>query len=380
MHALFQFDVTWAGPLGLSSKSVTPTSTNPGEALAYAIAVRNNDVSAISGIRVTDTLPANLTYIDGSLAATSGTYGYNAGTITWAGSVNAAQVVTITFGATVNPTARLDTTVSNSAVIKGAGATYTRTALAAIPPARFHLPLVIRNLCGPYRDDYSNPASGWYVDDNGRARWEYLGGEYRMLVRTLDTWAGARAPVACADYTAAVDVRNATGGDATYGLIFGLSDDWQQFYSFEISVDGYYLLWLYNAGDWTLLTWGQSSSINTGTGTNRLRLERVGAQIAVYANNQLLVSGSDATYPGLRRVGLILSSYGEHDVDARFDNFVMCQPRCSAEASMSAAGLTPEINLSPAAGSDAASSGANGSKTNAPSGLLPRLDPEISGP
>jgi hypothetical protein len=259
---------------------------------------------------------------------------------------------------------------------------FTRTAAAAIPRATVRLPLVVRNLCGSFRDDFSNPGSGWYVDDNGRARWEYLGGEYRLLVRTLDSWAGARAPAMCSDYTVAVDVRNATGGDATYGLIFGLSGDWRQFYTFEISTDGYYVLWRYDAGDWTLLTYGQSPSINPGTGTNRLKLERIGAQINAYANNQLLVSGSESTYTGMRYVGVTLSSYNEHDVDARFDNIVLCKPGCSAAAGLGDVELTPQgqVNLAPAPGSDAASSGANGSKPYAPSGLLPRPNPELTEP
>jgi hypothetical protein len=153
----------------------------------------------------------------------------------------------------------------------------TRTAFVNIPPITVYLPLVLRNFCAPFRDDFSNPASGRFVGDTGQLRWEYLNGEYRMLVRPTDSWAGARAPATCFEYTVAVDVRNQTGVDGTYGLIFGLSADWQQFYTLEIAPDGYYCLWRYDAGNWTPLGHGWSSIINPGTGTNRLKLERAGS-------------------------------------------------------------------------------------------------------
>jgi len=264
---------------------------------------------------------------------------------------------------------------SPSPVISGGGEIVTRTATVNVPLAKIFLPLVTRDYCSPFSDNFSNPASGWPIADDGQVRYEYLSGVYRMLVRPTDYLAGARPGVKCSDYTVAVDVRNATGTDGTYGLIYGLSDDWQQFYTFEIAPDGSYYLWRYDGnGNWTLLQSGYSPSINTGTGANRLKIERVGAQIKAYANDQLLTTLSDSTYTGVRHVGLFVTSYSQPNVDARFDNFVMCAPGCSGAASLGGAGVTSQGTVNPTTRSSAGamSSGASGSKTAKPSTPTPQ--------
>jgi uncharacterized repeat protein (TIGR01451 family) len=368
-------------PIGFSTLTADPSDALPGDPLTYTLALKNAGATDIANVRVTDTLPISLSYLDSSLTATSGSYGYQNSVITWTGAVNAGGPVTITYGAAVKPTAHLSATIANSAVIDGGGEKITRTAFVYIPPAKLYLPLVSRDYCARFSDDFSNPASGWPIADDGRLRWEYLSGEYRMLVRPIESWAGARPGVRCCSYTVAVDVRNPSGVDGTYGLIFGLSDNWQQFYSFEIGPDGYYYLWRYDNGNWTSLTYGYSSSIKTGTGTNRLKVERTSAQIIAYVNNQMLVNTSDAMYTGLRHVGLIASSYDQPKVDARYDNFVMCAPGCSAADSLTEAGITSQNKVSPPPPwSAGAASGTTGSKITGPSGLVPQPDSEPTEP
>lgn len=41
-----------------------------------------------------------------------------------------------------------------------------------------HLPLVIRDFRPIFFDDFSNPESGWIVDNSGNIIWRYTGGEY----------------------------------------------------------------------------------------------------------------------------------------------------------------------------------------------------------
>ena len=72
------------------------------------------------------------------------------------------------------------------------------------------------------------------------------------------------------------------------------------------------------------LATGSSASINPGTATNRLTIERNGSLIKAYVNSQLLTSLTDGTLTGPRHVGLITSSYSQPNVDARFDNFTVC--------------------------------------------------------
>ena len=201
--------------------------------------------------------------------------------------------------------------------------------LTSIKPLTFtpaytsYLPIIVRNCPVQFTDNFSNPGSGWPVQNTGNVLYEYLNDEYRILVKNANSWFVAGPGVKPANFTVAVEVRNATGIDGSYGLVFGGSDNVSQFYTFEIFPDGVYEIWRYNSG-WTLLTGGSSASINPGTATNRLAIERNGSLITAYANGQLLTSLTDGTFTGPRHVGLIVSSYNQPNVDARFDNFTVC--------------------------------------------------------
>jgi alpha-tubulin suppressor-like RCC1 family protein len=197
--------------------------------------------------------------------------------------------------------------------------------------AHLYLPIVLKNYCPSFIDDFSNPGSGWPVLDYPESRYEYLANEYRIWVKTNDWWAGAHPGFKASDYVVSVDVRNAGGVYGSYGLLFGLSEDWSQFYSFEVDSSGYYAIWRHDTYDqWALLAWGDSGSIQTGAATNQLKIERTGGQIWVYANGSLLISLYDGSYTGLRYVGLIATAYDEPNVDARFDNFTVHPINCGA--------------------------------------------------
>jgi uncharacterized repeat protein (TIGR01451 family) len=131
-------------PLEFSTKSVNKSAALPGDPLTYTIALNNVETVNITDVRVADTLPISITYISNSLTATSDSYGYNNGVITWTGSVNAGGAVTITFGATVSQTVPLGTSITNSAVISGGGEMITRTATVAVEQ-RLYLPVVLKN-------------------------------------------------------------------------------------------------------------------------------------------------------------------------------------------------------------------------------------------
>ena len=216
------------------------------------------------------------------------------------------------------------------------------------PLTHVFLPVVTRNYCAPlYTDDFSDPGSGWPISDDGDIQYEYLDGEYRILVRNTNRWAGAAPGFKASDYVVTVDVRNVTGLYGSYGLTFGLSNDWSQFYSLEIDPDGNYGIMRYGSGTWTNLATGTSGSINTGTSTNTLKIEHNGSLIQAYANGQLLTSVSDSTYGGSRRIGLVVSTYSLSNVDARFDDFTVYPVGCGADASASS-----HVNKAPSGGAE----------------------------
>ncbi len=192
------------------------------------------------------------------------------------------------------------------------------------------LPLVLRNYCAAlYHDDFSDPGSGWPILDTGNTAYEYLSGEYRILLRSTDWWAAASPGFSATDYISEVDVRNAASSYGTYGLLFGLSADWEEFYEFEIGADGYFGVYKYNHGAWTGLASGSSGSIIGGAASNRLKILREGTTIEAYANGTLLTTIADGSFTGSRRLGVIAFSYGDPNVDVRYDNFIVQPVTCA---------------------------------------------------
>mgnify|MGYP002624241665 CR=1 FL=1 len=186
------------------------------------------------------------------------------------------------------------------------------------------LPIVFNNYCPPaFVDDFSNPGSGWPIADNG-VLYEYLNGEYRILVKSPGTFAGAAPGVKATDFTVSVDVRSGPNHilPGPYGLLFGLSDDWTQFYTFEILTEAErYWLWKYESDAWTLLTEGFYEQ----EVSNQLKIVRAGIQIDAYINDQWMATISDGSFTGPRRLGLMATTNPfEGGTEGFFDNFTIC--------------------------------------------------------
>ena len=131
------------GSLQGSTKSVRPTLPGPGDALTYTITL-GNPGPVMSGVRVTDTLPAEVHYL-GNLWASSSSYGYAGGVITWTGSVPAGTPVTITFGVTVSEQITTPHAIVNAALINdGLGTVLQRQAVAIVNGQTVYLPLVMK--------------------------------------------------------------------------------------------------------------------------------------------------------------------------------------------------------------------------------------------
>jgi len=132
-----------AGRLDGSSKSVTANQPRPGGVLTYTLHLENPG-PALPGVRVTDTLPAQVTY-RGDLWASAGTFREENGIITWTGTVGTGQPVTITYGVTVSVGISGPTAILNAALINdGRGQVWERTATVVINARAIYLPLIRR--------------------------------------------------------------------------------------------------------------------------------------------------------------------------------------------------------------------------------------------
>jgi uncharacterized repeat protein (TIGR01451 family) len=137
-----------AQALEASDKSVDRTSSTPGQPLRYTIRVANAGATAITGVVVTDTVPAGLIYANGSLTATSGNTNYSAGVITWTGTVNGNTTIAIQFQAATPANASLGTVITNTVIINGDGEVFSRRAVTTLALARLFLPVISKPVPG----------------------------------------------------------------------------------------------------------------------------------------------------------------------------------------------------------------------------------------
>lgn len=131
------------------------------------------------------------------------------------------------------------------------------------------------------------------------------------------------------NFVAEVDVRQLKGAlNGSYGILFRMQAP-NQFYRFEITGEGNYILERRNAdGTWTRYVddWSSSEAINRGiNATNRLRVEAIDRSIRVYANGILLAEVSDNLYPS-GNIALDAGTFFSPELKVAFDNFVVSNP------------------------------------------------------
>lgn len=104
--------------LSQSSKTVDKDEALAGTILEYQITIKNtgNELAIAS---LTDTLPAELTYVPNSLTVQNGgsNWGVSDNTISWSGGINDGSEVKLTFRATLSGSLAVDTVVTNTANI-----------------------------------------------------------------------------------------------------------------------------------------------------------------------------------------------------------------------------------------------------------------------
>ncbi len=175
-----------------------------------------------------------------------------------------------------------------------------------------------------YAEDFSDPDSGWRTSDDGEATYTYTDGEYQVLVWESFHWASARVDIALENYTVETDARCERGDCEAYGLVFGLNNDWSEFYALAINDGGEYAVWKYTGDQLRrLIDWRSAPQLRPGRASNRIAITREGAEITVGANGETLIRLSDIAFAGLRTTGVFAlnTSFRDDSIDVRFDNF-----------------------------------------------------------
>jgi hypothetical protein len=137
------------------------------------------------------------------------------------------------------------------------------------------LPLIVSDFCmSPFFDSFDDPASGWPIADTGNVLYRYIDGEYNIHLRQGNTWAAAIRGDWWEEETEMRISGRVAESEGMWGIIYGLKQDWSEFYAFEIwPYDQIWTLTRYNnKTGWSLLGWGISSVIQPNNQVNTLSI------------------------------------------------------------------------------------------------------------
>ncbi|HHJ06152.1 MAG TPA: hypothetical protein ENK24_01480, partial [Anaerolineae bacterium] len=187
-------------------------------------------------------------------------------------------------------------------------------------------PLAEANLVLQFEDDFSASDSGWDDSFGKSYTKQYGNNKYHIEITTNNLVVWGLANRNAADFDVEVEATLEGGGEAnTYGLIFRYVDP-NNYYRFDVSGDGYFLLTKFHDEEWTtLVDWTQSDALNQGQATNVLKISAFGPKITIYANGQELARVSDGDFLQ-GNFGFFASTFADPHIWVSFDNLKLWGP------------------------------------------------------
>jgi hypothetical protein len=174
-------------------------------------------------------------------------------------------------------------------------------------------------------DTFADPGSGWETYRDSDLETGYQDGEFRIAVlqKDITTWNTPTGGQEFADFVVEVDARQVEGPlDNSFGLVVRVQPDDENLYRFAISGNGYYVVDLYQNGQWTTLKdWEASEAIQQGlNAVNRLRVVCDRSKFSFYVNDAHLADLIDNTFSS-GKIGFTVGTASEEGgVVVHFDN------------------------------------------------------------
>ena len=178
-----------------------------------------------------------------------------------------------------------------------------------------------------YEDDFSDSFGGWDDAFDAYTTKQYGNNRYQIEVTASNLVAWGLANRDVADFEIEVEARLEDGADEnSYGVLFRFQDR-ENFYRFDISGDGFFLLSKFVNGEWiTLVDWTESQFINAGLDTNNiLKVSAFGPNVTVWANGQQLTSVIDDSLEH-GNFGFFAGTFNEPNVWVSYDNLKLWVP------------------------------------------------------
>ena len=172
-----------------------------------------------------------------------------------------------------------------------------------------------------YEESFSTSKGGsWSGSVDANYSRYYQNGSYEMVVVPMNSWRSVSVGNEYNDTILEVEATQKAGpNDNVYGVLVRRVD-WNNYYNFLISGDGYYEIAKLMNNSWTTTGWNKSTAIKTGKATNLIKVVCQGDKFAFYANDVLLQEYTDSSFAS-GRIGLTAgTNYAIGAVTIDFDN------------------------------------------------------------
>jgi parallel beta-helix repeat protein len=174
-----------------------------------------------------------------------------------------------------------------------------------------------------YSDDFSDPASGWKRSSTDEYIFAYKDGRYHITAIPPQRIFYAYLPgdKIFTDFIVEVEAKlEEVPEDGSYGVDLREDSESGDFYRFDLEGDGKFSFLKYKNGEWIFLAdWAKSSAIETGTGTNKIKIEAQGDTFTFYVNDVKLGECSDSG-PSSGKIRLSTETRDGGRVHVSFDN------------------------------------------------------------
>jgi len=195
---------------------------------------------------------------------------------------------------------------------------------------------------GPFRDDFSDPTSGWASDDGEQWGFGYFDGGYRMYNNHPFAEVCSSRTRFHTDVVISVDVEKLSGPNSAY---YGIScrKTGNNYYTLGINGNNGYVIYKSTGGKRALITSGESAAIRAGNQSNSLVATCIGNVLTLTVNGVEVVSVVDVGPLFGSMIGLVVGTVGEPEIVVLFDNF----DSFPAEGAAPLPSLTPTGTITP---------------------------------
>jgi uncharacterized repeat protein (TIGR01451 family) len=140
----------WDGGTGgvEEAKSYKMASTGAptnGQTITYTIVIQNLGVPLTTTVHLSDVVPSGLSYLPGTLTATTGTVTETTPTLLWSGLLTPTPIVTVTYAVTVSTPITTPLAISNTAQIVASDFQTATTSLIFVNGLTTYLPVIFRD-------------------------------------------------------------------------------------------------------------------------------------------------------------------------------------------------------------------------------------------